>query len=86
MEYLQGGSLTEVISVSQMTEPQIAAVCREVIFYFTLHVLIFSSQVLLALSFVHSLHRIHRDIKSDNILLSARGEVKLGTCFSSSAK
>jgi len=62
MEYLQGGSLTEVITVCQMTEPQIAAVCKE---------------VLLALSFVHSLHRIHRDIKSDNILLSTNGEVKL---------
>lgn len=62
MEYLQGGSLTEVISICQMTEPQIAAVCKE---------------VLLALSFVHSLHRIHRDIKSDNILLSTNGDVKL---------
>lgn len=62
MEYLQGGSLTEIISVCQMTEPQIAAVCKE---------------VLLALSFVHSLHRIHRDIKSDNILLSTNGDVKL---------
>lgn len=62
MEYLQGGSLTELISICQMTEPQIAAVCKE---------------VLLALSFVHSLHRIHRDIKSDNILLSTNGEVKL---------
>eukprot|EP01111_Echinosteliopsis_oligospora_P019831 TRINITY_DN979_c0_g1_i2.p1 TRINITY_DN979_c0_g1~~TRINITY_DN979_c0_g1_i2.p1 ORF type:complete len:565 (-),score=150.33 TRINITY_DN979_c0_g1_i2:183-1877(-) len=62
MECLQGGSLTEVISICQMTEPQIAAVCRE---------------VLQALTFVHSLHRIHRDIKSDNILLSTEGEVKL---------
>lgn len=30
MEYLQGGSLTELISICQMTEPQIAAVCKEV--------------------------------------------------------
>lgn len=30
MEFMDGGALTEVISVCQMTEPQIAAVCREV--------------------------------------------------------
>lgn len=62
MECLQGGSLTEVISATQLTEPQIAVICKE---------------VLTALIFVHKMHRIHRDIKSDNILLSTKGEVKL---------
>lgn len=27
--------------------------------------------------YIHSLHRIHRDIKSDNILMAMNGEVKL---------
>lgn len=27
--------------------------------------------------YIHSLHRIHRDIKSDNILMSMQGEIKL---------
>ena len=29
------------------------------------------------LEFLHSKYIIHRDVKSDNLLMSARGEVKL---------
>lgn len=35
-------------------------------------------QVLLALEIMHNQNRIHRDIKSDNILISLDGSVKLG--------
>jgi len=62
MEYMEGGSLTEIIAVSRMSEPQIASVCKE---------------ILRALTYLHGMNRIHRDIKSDNILLSADGDVKL---------
>ncbi|SMN18888.1 similar to Saccharomyces cerevisiae YHL007C STE20 Cdc42p-activated signal transducing kinase of the PAK (p21-activated kinase) family [Maudiozyma saulgeensis] len=62
MEYLQGGSLTNIISSYQLSELQISVICRE---------------ILKGLQYLHSNGIIHRDVKSDNILLSVNGEVKL---------
>lgn len=62
LEYLQGGSLTDVVTTMSMTEPQIATVCL---------------QSLQALAFLHGEGIIHRDIKSDSILLSSDGSVKI---------
>ncbi|KAA8644289.1 hypothetical protein EYZ11_002840 [Aspergillus tanneri] len=62
MEYMEGGSLTDVVTFNIMSEAQIASVCRE---------------TLNGLQHLHSKGVIHRDIKSDNILLSMEGNIKL---------
>ncbi len=65
MEFMGGGCLTDILEAFEtvkMNEAQIAFCIRE---------------TLKALAYIHSMHRVHRDIKSDNILLSSQGEVKL---------
>jgi len=62
MEYLDGGALTDIVTYSRLKEEQIAYICRS---------------CLKALEYLHSQGVIHRDIKSDSILLSYMGQVKL---------
>lgn len=62
MEYMNGGSLTNVAQYCDCQEPHIAYFARE---------------VLQALDYMHKHNKIHRDIKTDNVLLNKEGEVRL---------
>uniref|UniRef100_S4RAZ6 non-specific serine/threonine protein kinase n=1 Tax=Petromyzon marinus TaxID=7757 RepID=S4RAZ6_PETMA len=61
MEFLEGGALTDIVTHTRMNEEQISAVCVS---------------VLRALAYLHGQGVIHRDIKSDSILLTADGRVR----------
>lgn len=70
MEYMEGGSLTDIIensptngsAYSPLSEPQIAYIVRE---------------TCKGLKFLHDKNIIHRDIKSDNVLLDTKARVKI---------
>lgn len=70
MEFMEGGSLTDIIensptngsNHSPLTEPQIAYIVRE---------------TCQGLKFLHDRQIIHRDIKSDNVLLDTSARVKI---------
>eukprot|EP01089_Gocevia_fonbrunei_P002628 TRINITY_DN1254_c0_g1_i4.p1 TRINITY_DN1254_c0_g1~~TRINITY_DN1254_c0_g1_i4.p1 ORF type:complete len:528 (+),score=87.56 TRINITY_DN1254_c0_g1_i4:79-1584(+) len=67
MEFMSGGMLTDILEVyphgdAHLSEEEIAYVIRE---------------TLQGLKYIHRMHRIHRDIKSDNLLVGGDGKIKL---------
>ncbi|KAJ7233319.1 kinase-like domain-containing protein [Mycena rebaudengoi] len=62
MEYMEGGALTDIIENNTMEEDQISAICLA---------------MCKGLGHLHDRSIIHRDIKSDNVLLDGQGCVKI---------
>ncbi|OBA19469.1 Pkinase-domain-containing protein, partial [Metschnikowia bicuspidata var. bicuspidata NRRL YB-4993] len=63
MEFVDGGSLFELLMPGPVTDEKT--------------ILIIAGEILLALLYLHELGKIHRDLKSQNILFNQNGEVKL---------
>ncbi|GAA5987870.1 hypothetical protein JCM11641_003515 [Rhodosporidiobolus odoratus] len=62
MEYMEGGALTDIIDSNTLEEDQISCI---------------SNETCKGLQHLHAQSIIHRDIKSDNVLLDAQGHVKI---------
>ncbi|KPV71855.1 uncharacterized protein RHOBADRAFT_66998 [Rhodotorula graminis WP1] len=62
MEYMEGGALTDIIDSNTLEEDQISCI---------------SNETCRGLEHLHAQSIIHRDIKSDNVLLDAQGHVKI---------
>ncbi|ODV67201.1 kinase-like protein [Hyphopichia burtonii NRRL Y-1933] len=63
MEYVNGGSLFELLKPGSISDENV--------------ILLIVKEILIALEYLHNQGKIHRDLKSQNILLNNRGEVKL---------
>jgi serine/threonine protein kinase len=66
LELMDAGCLTELLEAGIYKEFN-ESIIRFIIF-----------ESLKALNYLHNKHIVHRDIKSDNIMLTSKGEIKLG--------
>jgi len=62
MEYLRGGTLHEAAKAHKFNDKHIAYVAHE---------------VLMALKFLHAKNFVHRDLKSQNVMMDVTGKIKI---------
>jgi hypothetical protein len=83
MEFMEGGALTDVIDNNTLEEDQISSICFEVRAVADVEPWGYFADVrslrktCKGLQHLHAQSIIHRDIKSDNVLLDAQGHVKI---------
>lgn len=82
MEYMEGGALTDIIENNTLEEDQISSISLEVSgCRFAVSSRFaepsLSMKTCKGLGHLHLQSIIHRDIKSDNVLLDAQGRVKI---------
>ena len=63
MDYVRGGELYQHLKKFKFFEPQ--------------RVRIFAAEILLALSYLHDMHFVYRDLKPENLLLDEEGHIRL---------
>merc|ERR1719265_3031552 len=68
MDYCEGGDLSARIKRAKETRKPFSE--EQVLRWFT--------QAILALKYIHSIHILHRDLKSGNFFLSKSGNIKIG--------